>query len=277
MANATFKTTSSISIPAGRIGAGGRPPHLAGIMGLRGILGEVTGTLGRRIVSGEWAVGHVLPTEAEMTVQLGVSRSVVRESVRILHAKGLVQSRQMEGTRVLPRSAWRLLDPDLIHWRMEAADRSALLRDLMQVRLVLEPGVVWTATANATPEARAAIDDAVAARLAVRRLRTTPEAQRELFIATDLGFHRAFLAAAGSEILDQLFSVIEAALALMFDVQLTATGSPVGIGDVEGSDRLHADVYAAFSAGDADGAERAMRALIQSAILDARKGFALSD
>jgi DNA-binding FadR family transcriptional regulator len=246
-------------------------------MSLRGILGDVTGALGRRIVSGEWPVGHVLPTEAEMTAQFNVSRSVIREAIRVLNAKGLVRSRQMAGTRVLPRADWRLLDPDLIHWRMQVANRTELLKDLLQVRLALEPGVVWVATTSATPEARAAIDRAYAARLEMRDKAATPQEQRENFIATDLEFHRAFLAAVGSEILEQLFSVIEAALALMFDVQLAATGSAVELGNIDGTDRLHRDVYEAFAAGDANRAEHAMRVLIQSAIIDAKKGFALAE
>jgi DNA-binding FadR family transcriptional regulator len=251
--------------------------RIAGTTPLRGILGDVTDALGRRIVSGEWRVGEALPTEAEMAAAFKVSRSVIREAVRILSAKGLVRSRQMQGITVLPRSDWRLLDPDLIHWRMHAADRSVLLKDLLQVRLALEPGVVWVATATATDEARAKIEEAYAARLAVRRDAATPREQRELFIAADLAFHRAFLVAVGSEILEQLFAVIEAALALMFDAQLAATGSAEELGDVEHTDRLHAEVYEAFAARDPDRAERAMRVLIQRAMVDAKKGFALAD
>jgi DNA-binding FadR family transcriptional regulator len=250
--------------------------RIAGLTSLRGILGDVAGSLGRQIVSGELEVGRALPTEAEMTLQFNVSRSVVREAIRVLNAKGLVRSRQMKGTSVLPKSDWRLLDPDLIHWRMEVADRSVLLKDLLQVRLALEPGVVWVATDNGSEEARAAIDTAYIARLDVRRDGLTPRQQRELFIVTDLEFHRAFLAAVGSEILEQLFSVIEAALALMFDVQLMATGSVVELTNIERTDQLHRDVYEAFAARDPDRAERAMRVLIQSAIVDARKGFSLT-
>lgn len=252
-----------------------RPASIAGLMPVRGVLGEVVSGLGRRIVSGEWKSGEALPTESALMEQLGVGRSVVREAIRILNAKGLVRSRQMEGTTVLPRASWRLLDPDLIHWRMEAADRDVLLLDLLQVRLVLEPGVVWTATAFGTDAAKRRIHEAWAAWVAVLSEQSTPGVQRTHFIEQDLEFHRALLAAVESELLEQLFSVIEAALSLMIDVQMQTRGSKDALVGMEDANRLHADVYNAFAANDADGAERAMRRLIQGAMADASVGFEL--
>lgn len=260
--------TAHLNRPDGRLG---------GLMQVRGILGDVASGLGRRIVAGEWTSGDILPTETELMEELKVGRSVVREAMRILNAKGLVRSRQMEGTKVMPRAEWRLLDPDLIQWRMQAADRKVLLKDLLQVRLVLEPGVVWTATANGSDDAKARIHAAYAAKGSVRSETATPQQQRDHFITTDLEFHRAFLAAIGSEILEQLFSVIEAALALMIDVQMQTRGSTTTLVGMEETDQLHQDVYDAFAANDADKAEQAMRYLIQRAILDAKKGFALTE
>lgn len=252
-----------------------RPTSIAGLMPVRGILGEVVSGLGRRIVAGEWQSGETLPTETVLMEQLGVGRSVVREAIRILNAKGLVRSRQMAGTSVLPRSSWRLLDPDLIHWRMEAADRNALLLDLLQVRLVLEPGVVWTATAFGSDAAKARIHAAWKAWVAVLSEKSAPGAQRAHFIEQDLEFHRSFLVAVESELLEQLFSVIEAALSLMIDVQMQTRGSRTALVGMEDASTLHTEVYNAFAAGDADGAEQAMRRLIQSAMADASIGFEL--
>lgn len=254
-----------------------KPASLAGLMQVRGVLGQVVADLGRRIVAGEWASGETLPTEAELVEQLQVGRSVVREAMRILNAKGLVRSRQMEGTKVMPRANWRLLDPDLIQWRIEAADRKALLRDLLQVRLALEPGVVWFATANGSPEAKARIHEAWKGKMDVLTEASTPQEQRDHFISHDLEFHRAFLAAVGSEILEQLFSVIEAALSLSIDLQMQARGSKNTLVGMEETNQLHQDVYDAFAAEDADRAQAAMRVLIQRAIIDANEGFALSD
>jgi GntR family galactonate operon transcriptional repressor len=244
-------------------------------MSVRGILGDVVSGLGRRIVSGEWTSGQALPTEVILMEQLGVGRSVVREAIRILNAKGLVRSRQMEGTTVLPRHNWRLLDPDLIHWRMEAADRKVLLLDLLQVRLVLEPGVVWTATAHGSAAAKERIHRAWGAWTAVLLEESAPGAQRAHFIEQDLEFHRSFLMAVESELLEQLFSVIEAALSLMIDVQMQTRGSTTALVGMEEASTMHRDVYTAFAAGDADGAEHAMRRLIRGAMADASVGFEL--
>jgi len=250
--------------------------RLGGLMDVRGILGGVVNELGCRIVSGEWKSGEILPTEAQLIAQLKVSRSVVREAMRILNAKGLVRSRQMEGTKVMPRSDWRLLDPDLIQWRMQSGDRKALLNDLLHVRLALEPGVARMATQNPSPLARSRIDNAWRSKLAVVADNGgSRQEQRSRFILADLEFHRAFLAAAESEILAQLFAVIEAALGLLIDLQMRARGSTTELVGMEDSLDLHAKVYEAFANGDANRAEAAMRLLVERAILDAKEGFQL--
>jgi len=250
--------------------------RLGGLMDVRGILGGVVNELGCRIIKGEWQSGDILPTEAQLIEQLKVSRSVVREAIRILNAKGLVRSRQMEGTKVMPRSDWRLLDPDLIYWRIQAGDRKVLLNDLLHVRLALEPGVARLATQNRSPVARTRIENAWRSKLAVvADTGGSRQEQRDSFILADLEFHRAFLAAAESEILAQLFAVIEAALGLLIDLQMRARGSTTELVGMEDSLGLHEKVYEAFTRGDADGAETAMRTLVERAILDAQQGFQL--
>jgi len=250
-----------------------RPTQLGRLMDLRGVLGVVVQTLGKRIVAGEWKPGEGLPTESEFMAELGVGRSVVREAVRILNAKGLVRSRPMDGTRVRPRAEWRLIDPDIIQWRIEAADRRALFDDLLRARLALEPGVAWAATASKDAAARARVDAAWRNKRAATEATDTPESQREKFIEADLEFHRALLAAAGSETLQQFFAVIEAALALSLDVQMQAKGSVTTLTGMNESNELHARVYEAFARGDAEGAQDAMRALVQSAMTDASEGL----
>ena len=250
-----------------------RPTQLGRLMDVRGVLGGAVQALGKRIVAGEWKPGEGLPTESEFMAELGVGRSVVREAVRILNAKGLVRSRPMDGTRVQPRAEWRLVDPDIIQWRIEAADRRTLFDDLLHARLALEPGVAWAATASKDETARARVDAAWRAKIAPSQATDAPEAQREKFIEADLEFHRALLAAAGSETLQQFFAVIEAALALSLDVQMQAKGSVTTVTGMDESNELHRRVYEAFARGDSEGAQDAMRALIRSAMTDASEGL----
>lgn len=254
----------------------GGPSGLAGIIEVKGLLGPTVANLGTRIVGGEWREGDAIPREVDLAVELGVGRSVIRECLRILRAKGMIRSRTSDGTRVLPRSQWRLLDPDVMEWRIKADDRQSLLTELMRMRLVLEPGVVYFATLNAAPAARQRIRNAWLAKENVFHT-ANPNAsdRRQRFIDTDIEFHRAFLAATGSGLLDQLFAVIEAALGLLIDLQMSARGYVTTMINMEESQALHAAVMAAFEKGDADGAQDAMRHLIERGIADAHDGFAL--
>jgi DNA-binding FadR family transcriptional regulator len=251
-----------------------RPRQLEGVIEFRGILGAAVAELGRRIVGGEWAPGEAIPREPDLAEELSISRSVVREAVRILGAKGLLRSRTSDGTRITSRTEWRLLDPDVMDWRIRAGDTTSLLSDLLTVRLVLEPGIVRTATLHATPEARSRIGAAWAAKVAVY---TTPDPdhaeRRRRFIETDLEFHRALLAATESPLLDQLFSVIEAALTLLLDLQMRARGYETQMIGMEESHELHAAVFEQFERGNAPAAQAAMERLIERAIRDARDGL----
>jgi DNA-binding FadR family transcriptional regulator len=256
--------------PAARRGNG-----LAGVIEVRGVLGDTVSNLGTRILGGEWLPGQGIPKESDLCTEMGVSRSVIREAFRILGAKGLIRSRTSDGTRVQARSEWRLLDPDVMDWRMRAGDTKSLLQDLLKVRLVLEPGVVYTATLTASNAARQRIRAAWAWKEQEFR---TPDPnyadRRQRFIEADLEFHRAFLAAVDSDLLSQLFAVIEAALGLLLDLQMRARGYTTEMIGMDESQILHAAVFDAFEARNPQAAETAMRRLIERAIKDAGEGFA---
>src|SRR5258708_21024445 len=99
---------------------------------------RVVDDLGEAIIAGRLTEGTVIDLSA-VEQRLGVSRSVVREALRVLANLGLVEARHKVGTRVLPRSQWNLLHPQVITWRAGAADGDAQLRDLLQLRLAVEP------------------------------------------------------------------------------------------------------------------------------------------
>ncbi|MEH3148754.1 MAG: FadR/GntR family transcriptional regulator [Methylobacterium frigidaeris] len=105
----------------------------------RRIHGSVARDLGIAILAGRHAPGAVLPGEIEFSEQLGVSRTAYREAIRILSAKGLVESRPKTGTRVSPRGRWNLLDPDILAWAFESEPSEAFVRDLFELRLIVEP------------------------------------------------------------------------------------------------------------------------------------------
>ncbi|NAZ35322.1 FadR/GntR family transcriptional regulator [Rubellimicrobium sp. CFH 75288] len=247
-----------------------RHQPLEGTIQFRGILGETVADLGQRIVGGEWAPGSTIPREADLVESLGVSRSVIREAIRILGAKGLVRSRTSDGTRVLPHDHWRLLDPDVIGWRIRAGDRATLLLELLRVRSVIEPGVVWEATRSASPAARERIRAAWAAKVAAFESPDPDLAiRRHVFVETDIEFHRAFLSAVDSPLLDQLFNVVEAALKLLFELQIEARGFDSGMVGLEDGHRLHAAVMEAWERGECAEASAAMRQLLREAVRDA--------
>jgi GntR family transcriptional regulator, galactonate operon transcriptional repressor len=252
-----------------------RPETLTGVTGVRGILGKAVADLGCRIVGGEWLPGEAIPREADLCEDMGVSRSVVREAFRILGAKGLIRSRTSDGTRVLPRTQWRLLDADVMDWRIRAGDTTRLLEDLLMLRLTVEPGAVRLATELADDPARETVRKAWQAKVEVmQNPPTDPLRRRDAFTDADLPFHRAFLQATGSELLEQLFTVIEAALRLLLDLQMQARGYDTETVGMRESHALHEDVYKAFMARHPQKAEAAMHKLIQRAILDAREGLA---
>ena len=92
------------------------------------------------ILSGELPEGHVFPGEVDYAEQIGISRAALREAFRILAAKGLVDSRPKAGTRVSPKRQWSILDPDLLAWQFEAEPSLKFLRDLFELRMMVEPG-----------------------------------------------------------------------------------------------------------------------------------------
>src|SRR5438046_6227959 len=125
--------------------------------GPTGIHAGVVQGIGRRIVRGELAPGEILPEQGELSRKLGVSRTVVREATKVLAAKGLVESRSKRGTVILPRSDWRLLDPDVLGWLTEAGLDPEFLRGMFEVRKIIEPAAARLAAERATPDELTAI------------------------------------------------------------------------------------------------------------------------
>src|SRR5829696_6445731 len=117
----------------------------------RGAHGETVYEIGRRIVSGELQPGDLLP-EGELIAELDISRTVLREAIKVLGAKGLVEAKPRVGTKVSARNHWRLMDPDILAWQSEAGLDEPFLRNLAEVRYVIEPAAARLAAQRATEE-----------------------------------------------------------------------------------------------------------------------------
>lgn len=165
---------------------------------------QIVRDLGMRIVAGEFASGSKLPAEAVLLGQFQVSRSVLREAVRVLVAKGLVVSRQRAGVIVRPRSDWHLLDPDVLYWLIQSKPQGDFVETLMTVRRIFEPAAAALTARVATDEQLRGIAEAYAGMEAAK----TPDELLE----PDLAFHRRIAEATGNDLLAYIGNMLSLAL-----------------------------------------------------------------
>ena len=175
----------------------------------RSLHGRVVHQLGVRIVSGRIAAGSVLPNEADLGTELSVSRTALREGIKVLAAKGLLESRTRTGTRVRPRTDWNMLDPDVLAWSFAEGPEEAFLHDLFEFRCTFEPMAASLAAERASQEEVQAIKEAYHDMVAAG---TDVEAG----IGPDIRFHKGVLYASGNELLAPLGALIETALGYSF-------------------------------------------------------------
>jgi DNA-binding FadR family transcriptional regulator len=223
----------------------------------RGLHAEIVHELGLRIVRGRLPAGHVFPTEDGLSAELGVSRTVLREAAKVLAAKGLIESRPKTGTRVLPRSRWSLLDPDVLLWHEEAGPGSGqFFRALSEVRRIIEPAAAALAAGRASSQEI----ERIAA--CYRRMEETL-GDSEPFISADLEFHAAIIGASHNELLEQMVTAIGAAL--RGSREITIRVLPAGEAAMM---EFHHAVADAIASRDPVGAEAAMRDLLDSTARD---------
>lgn len=210
--------------------------------------------LGCKITSGALAVGTILPTEAEIQQQYGVSRTVVREAIRHLAAKGLVSVGPKVGTRVRHSNDWNMLDADVMGWHLMAGNRRPFVEALYEMRLITEPDAARLAASRITTEQSFRLGEAL------RAMEGNPRGSQDLIVA-DLAFHRIILEATGNPILRSLGTMIERSLAISFSLSWRQNPQDETV-------RQHARVYEAIMRGDGEAAGLFMRRLIESAFQD---------
>jgi DNA-binding FadR family transcriptional regulator len=170
----------------------------------RGLHGQMVELIGTRIVRGDYQPGAPLYADA-LESEFEVSKTVVRETLRVLAAKGLVEARQRRGTVVLPRDRWALLDSDVLRWQGGLEPDFGFLENLAEVRGIVEPAAARLAARRRTDEDLEHLEEALAA---------MASAEQQAIANADVRFHRAVLAAAHNELLSQMEVVLATGLQL---------------------------------------------------------------
>jgi DNA-binding FadR family transcriptional regulator len=208
---------------------------------------KVVRHLALRIIAGDFTT---LPNEADLGKELEVSRSILRESIKVLAAKGLVEVGPT-GTRVRPREDWNLLDPRLLEWISEHGHDEDFFGNLCELRIAFEPKVAELAAQRATP--------ADIERIQAAWEEMVSSTDRETYNAADLRFHQAVLTACHNELLLQVGSFTRIFLRMSFTF---TSGTPEHFST---SLPLHEKVLLAIRKRDADAARRHMEQVIGTA------------
>ncbi|NJQ00649.1 FadR/GntR family transcriptional regulator [Streptomyces zingiberis] len=172
----------------------------------RGLHGRLLASLGPAIASGEYPPGTVLRTD-ELERRFDVSRTVVREAVRVLESMRLVESRRRVGVTVRPVEEWNVFDPQVIGWRLAGPDQARQLRSLTGLRSAVEPAAAGLAARHATAEQCAELTGH-----ALGMVATSRGGQLEAYLVHDVAFHRVVLRASGNEMFAKLGDVVAAVL-----------------------------------------------------------------
>jgi DNA-binding FadR family transcriptional regulator len=216
----------------------------------RGLHGQLVQQLGQMIVSGDLGADRPLVPE-EIGQRFEVSRTVVRESLRVLEAKGLVSARPNVGTRVRPVSDWNLLDPDIIEWRAFGPQRDDQRRELSELRWTIEPLAARLAAGHGREDVQQRLCDMV-------EIMSHAMAQGDAltFSRADAEFHSLLIQMAGNRMLEHLSGIVSSALQV--------SGGPVAGCERPNETSLaqHARIVDALGTGDGTAAESAMRQLL---------------
>jgi DNA-binding FadR family transcriptional regulator len=219
---------------------------------IKNVHGNIVDLLGEAIVAGRYAASGSLPPEPMLCEELGVSRTVVRESVKSLIAKGLITTGPKVGTRVQPSDAWNWFDPDVITWQSKAGLTAEFLRDLQDLRRVVEPAAVRLAAERATEQ------DITEIEAAYEGMRQAVEEGGD-YVTYDLRFHQGLLKACRNRMLVQMSKALSALLRTSFEISTSRKDGP------RSSLPLHRAVLDAVIARNPARAERAIVVLIDGA------------
>ncbi len=219
----------------------------------RNIHSQIADRIGLSIIRGEIPPGKPLPSEVKICEMFAVSRPVVREAIRILIGKGLIESRAKSGTRVRTPETWNHLDPDVLRWSLATTDAAGYLQKLFSLRNAAEP----TAAAIAAVTATAADREAIARALDGMACATSDEA----FVDADIAFHKAITMATHNELFWPIAQMFEIALRQSFTLAAPGNHRIRAVAQ-------HRRVMEAIYAGDSAAAKAATIALLDHSVED---------
>lgn len=210
----------------------------------------IANEIGLRIVRGDYPPGTILPNEAKWSETFNVSRSAVREAIKMLMAKSLLSSRPKVGSRVEPRERWNLLDRDVLSWYAATPDQEKFLTTVQEFRYIVEPEAAALAAERRSDQQLAhilkACDDMGNAKTLVPRTEA------------DARFHMAILQSSGNELLIPLGVLIESALKHLF-IYVTRE-----VNDLQHAFHLHEDIARKIRQKKPDAARAAVRKLLRN-------------
>lgn len=228
---------------------GGSPAPAAGAVS--GLHARVLEDLGLAICEGRLAAGEILRTE-QFEEKLAVSRSVIREVLRVLSAMGMVAPRRRVGVQILPVQSWNLFDPLVIRWRLATSERLNQLRSLAELRTAVEPQAARLAAGRAVPEQAAELLRLSGGMWAAGKTGNAAE-----FLRLDVQFHQLLLTASGNDMFAQLHRLVAEVL-----TGRTQYGLVPDLPHEEAL-QLHMDIALAVQAGDAASAQAAMERIVE--------------
>jgi DNA-binding FadR family transcriptional regulator len=223
---------------------------------IKNVHGNTLDAIGQSVVHGRYGVGQTLPPEPLLVQELGVSRTVVREAVKSLVAKGLLSTGPKVGTKVQPAANWNWFDPDIIAWHSQAGLSPEFLRELVELRRIVEPAAIRLAALRASKQ------DIAEAEKAYAGMRDAALNEQPGYVEWDLRFHQVLLNASGNRLMIQMSKGLSALLRISFDISTQKKNGP------KLSLPNHRAVLDAVIARDPNQAEAALTELIDDAALD---------
>lgn len=228
---------------------------MASFEGSKNLSQRMTSELGRAIVCGEYPRDRSLPTEAALCEKFGVSRTAVREAIKMLTAKGLISSKPKQGIRILPEEHWNILDAEMLSWSLEANPSLSVLKEFTQMRMAVEPEACALAARHGSEERLDIIAEALE-----RMVKAVQGGDSAAEFQADIDFHVAILYASENRFYIRMRDFTSTALNVSIRHTSAAKANPEAVIEE------HTRIYNAIKSGNAERAKNSMFLLIDEAL-----------